>query len=160
MMEEARKRGVDIVFDDYYVYRYGKHVMTSLFPPWAQEGGTDGLIWRLKDKGIPGEAQREVSEWGLRAGPTTAGLAAHGRWDLIWIFALSEKNRQLEGKNFDEIARLMGKEPFDALLRHSDRGDGSSHSLSYRLSEEVQRLYVKHPLAMVGLRWLLLSLCR
>ena len=48
LVEAARARGVRVTADQ-YPYVASSTSLTATIPPWAQDGGTDKLIARLKD---------------------------------------------------------------------------------------------------------------
>jgi N-acyl-D-amino-acid deacylase len=66
----ARRRGLKITAD-VYPYVAGSTSLSACLPPWAQEGGTDRMIARLKDpetrKRLKGEISADSKTWEARA---------------------------------------------------------------------------------------------
>ena len=114
-LEEARDRGVDVSCDA-IPYTIGSTTLKSLLPPWALDGGDGELLRRLRD---PGQRRKIVADT-LTHGAESGGsrkrnLVKDGNWDRIWLGS-AEVNAHLAGKSFDEIGRLRGQDPHDAVL--------------------------------------------
>jgi len=60
LVEEARRRGVDVSVDQ-YPYTASHTGTGALFPPWAQEGGPEKLVERLKDRPTRDRIRTEVA---------------------------------------------------------------------------------------------------
>ena len=50
LIEEARRRGVDVSVDQYPYTASSTSIQAALFPAWAQEGGRAQILARLKDQ--------------------------------------------------------------------------------------------------------------
>jgi N-acyl-D-amino-acid deacylase len=115
MIDEARAEGIDVT-TDVMPYTIGSTALKAMCPPWAEEGGVEKFLERLKDP-----VQREkIKEDTLTYGSVSGGsckrvLIKQGRWDVIWLVS-AEENTDLVGKSFAEIADIRGQDPFDAML--------------------------------------------
>ena len=95
-VDQAEAEGVDCTLD-IYPYAEGSSIAVSLPPSYAQEGGPDGLIRRLKD---PSE-RRRITDY-LNQDHDTVG-----RLDRM-VFSYLPKNAHLEGMSVADIARERG----------------------------------------------------
>jgi N-acyl-D-aspartate/D-glutamate deacylase len=118
--ESARAEGLDVTFD-VIPYVAANTTLTACFPPYVFEGGMDRFIERLKDKDQRKKIQYDVenmgSEWPTwLPGRWSHNLARAAGWKNIWlIWVPGEKNADYVGRSFEEIGKLQGKDPFDAV---------------------------------------------
>jgi dihydroorotase/N-acyl-D-amino-acid deacylase len=59
MVDEARARGVDATIDQYPYTASATSISAALLPAWAQEGGRDATLKRLKDPGTRAKIKAE-----------------------------------------------------------------------------------------------------
>jgi len=119
-VDRALEEGMDVGMD-FIPYVLGNTTVTQLYPPWANQGGTDGLLRRLADPEERSRIRRCVERVKPRWPHWEEGswsdnyLKAIG-WRMLYILSVgSEKNRQLEGQRVWELAKRAGKHPFDWL---------------------------------------------
>lgn len=120
MEEEARSRGIDIAYD-MFPYVAAMTMMIAIYPPWALEGGWEGLAKRLH---LP-ETRRQIEEdieemvpgWPTwKEGSWPHNLVKATGWENIYIgYIPSEKNKKYEGLDLRELGEKVGKPPFDAI---------------------------------------------
>jgi N-acyl-D-amino-acid deacylase len=140
MLEKARTEGIEFRCDR-YPYIAGATGLSTLFPIWAREGGTERFIARLKDPAFDARIRAHLAEQ----------ENGYGSWDRILISDVgSDKNRGLEGMSVLEAAAQAGKAPFefmrDLLVEESDRVG----MVSFYGNEEVLKRILSHPLVGVG----------
>jgi N-acyl-D-amino-acid deacylase len=139
MIDKARKEGLDI-HADVYPYLAGATSLKSLLPDWAQEGGKDATLRRLKDHGL---RQR------MSAGMKEEGFSGEASWDRIRI-SRSGLRPEYAGCFVSELASRAGQPPeewvFDALLQ-SDLDMGM---ITFMMSEENLKAALRHPAVMIG----------
>jgi len=148
LYEEARARGLDVTMDN-DAHTDLNPALSQVLPQWAQAGGADSVVERLKNPEIRERIKKEIVE-DRHPGPGYCGLVKHGRWDRIFLLRCT-KNTDLIGKNFAEIARMKGaNDPFDAYfdLLIDEKGDASA--LFYYISEDDIRTVLKFHLMMVS----------
>jgi len=118
--ESAREEGLDITFD-VIPYVAANTTLTACFPPYAFEGGMDKFIERLTDtdqrEKIRYDVENMQSEWPTwLSGRWAHNLVRSGGWKNIWlIWVGGEKNSRFVGKSCEEIGKVQGKDPFDAV---------------------------------------------
>src|SRR3989442_3045712 len=59
LIDEARARGVDVTIDQYPYTASSTSVQAALFPAWAQEGGREQVLKRLKDTSLRAKIKAE-----------------------------------------------------------------------------------------------------
>jgi N-acyl-D-amino-acid deacylase len=120
MEEEARDRGIDIAYD-MFPYTAAMTMMIAIYPPWALEGGWEGLAKRLQQpetrKQIEEDIEEMVPGWPTwKEGSWPHNLVKATGWENIHIgYIPSEKNKKCEGLNLRELGEKLGKPPFDAI---------------------------------------------
>lgn len=120
MEEEARDRGIDIAYD-MFPYTAAMTMMIAIYPPWALEGGFEGLMERLKHpetrKQIEGDIEEMVPGWPTwKEGSWPHNLVKATGWENIYIgYIPGEKNKKYEGLNLRELGKRLGKSPYDAI---------------------------------------------
>ncbi len=147
LIDEARARGLDITCD-LHTYLAGSTGLSALLPPWAQEGGTERMMERLRDP----EARRRIvmDMMEERApGPGPCGLVKRGMWDRI-LLSSCRTNRGLIGRSIDEIARLWGLTPFEAYFKLLLEEEASGSIMGYYYDEGDIRAVLSHPTSMIG----------
>lgn len=156
-LEQARRRGLDVSFDQ-YPYTAGSTLLSAILPPWAVEGGTGPMLERLQHKTNRERIKQEI-EFGL---PPEAGgwddLARCAGWEGIYITSVrTEVNRWCEGKNLVEIARERGQDPADAAFDLLLAEGGGVGMVDFIASEECIRQALASDLQMVCTDGLLLG---
>ena len=141
LLNEARDRGLDITYD-VYPYTAAGSTLNEIIPLWAQEGGHEDFMARLRD---PATSPRVVSDLRRAAG----GLRP--LWDT-WHVAYVEdgKNRGLIGLNVEEIAEAWGVEPEVAVVRLNLEEDGVVAVVIHNRAESDVRYFMTQPIAMFG----------
>jgi N-acyl-D-amino-acid deacylase len=120
MEEEARDRGIDIAYD-MFPYTAAMTMMIAIYPPWALEGGWEGLLERLKHPETRREIEEDIEEmvpgWPTwKEGSWPHNLVKATGWENISIgYIPSKKNKKYEGMNLRELSEKVGKTPFDAI---------------------------------------------
>lgn len=106
MLDTARRYGVDVACD-VIPHDWNNTSVISILPKWAREGGTRATLERLKDPAV-----REK----IKANPAPMLLIVKARrWEDIVLLNACENN-QLIGTSFEEIGRMRGIDPYDALM--------------------------------------------
>jgi N-acyl-D-amino-acid deacylase len=101
LVEEARKRGVDVSIDQ-YPYTAAHSGTGALFPPWAQEGGREALLKRMNDPPTRVRMRTEIARRIEvdRGGGDPANVQ----------FSRCNWNASLDGKTLADVTRDRGRE--------------------------------------------------
>lgn len=106
MIDIARRHDADIAFD-VIPHDWNHTLMAAILPKWAQAGGLEEMRRRLSNK-----EDRER----IKANPQPMWLIVKARkWkDIALLNAVENKN--IVGMDFEEIGRMRGVDPYDAVL--------------------------------------------
>ena len=141
-IKQARAGGLD-VSADIYPYIAGSTSLSACLPPWAQEGGVEKMLARLRDSVTRERIKKEISE-------------DHKDWENIYlgsggaggVLIGSVVNRDLEssqGKRVSEIAEEQKKDPLDALLDFILADHGQTGAIYFMMSETDMRAAMRSP---------------
>jgi N-acyl-D-amino-acid deacylase len=134
LVEKYRMVGVDVTFDQ-YPYIASSTNLTAILPHWSQEGGAEKLLDYLSDP-----VMRCKLANGLRFG--------YG-WSEILV-TNAKNNPQYNGKNLEEIASMMKKDPMNALFDLLIMENTQLHGVMFGMSEEDVRRVMQSPYMMTG----------
>lgn len=144
MIEEARSRGVDIVFDQ-YPYQASATTMTVVLPLWARSGDQEEILERITN---PENRQQLKDSIRQDYGWKNMEEEKAGTDNFL---ILSAKNRpEYIGKTVCQLAEDRGIEPTDMvieLLIHTELGSGAAF---FGLKEEDIVTIMKSPYGMIG----------
>ena len=108
-IERARKEGLDVTFDQ-YPYNASATGLSAVLPPWAQEGGRDEFMRRLRDKSARARMREDI----LNGTGDWVSMHKGVGWENILVTQCPDPS--FEGKSVAEIAAEQGKDGFDACF--------------------------------------------
>jgi N-acyl-D-amino-acid deacylase len=112
-VNKARAEGVDVEADT-YAYTAWFNSMSAFIPAWAHDGGDAKLIERLKDPATRDRIRKDMetpskdwdNEWDEITGPQ----------DVMIGVVQNPELKKFQGKRLSDVAKIMGKDPMDALF--------------------------------------------
>jgi len=112
-VNQARAEGVDVEADT-YAYTAWFNTMSAFIPPWAHDGGDAKLIERLKDPATRARIRKDLetpskdwdNEWDEISGPQ----------DVMIGVVQNPALKKFQGKRLSEVAKILNKDPMDALF--------------------------------------------
>ena len=105
-LEQSREKGFDIQ-TDCVGYEGGIGKLAAILPPWVLEGGAEQAALRMKDPAVRKRLRTECDRYWR--------FIHNGDWYRVSI--VQEKPfPEIAGKNFEEIAQLWGKDPWDCYF--------------------------------------------
>jgi len=133
LIEEARKRGLEITANQ-YPYIAGQNNLVAMVPPWAMADGREEMMAHLARSDSRKRMERDIYE-GIPG--WFNHYLAMGDWGGCMVASVnSEENKRFEGKSISEISKLLGKSPtdvtFDLLLEEG----GSVPAVYFLMSEK------------------------
>ena len=145
MVDEARARGVDVTIDQYPYTASATSIGAALLPAWAQEGGRESTLKRLKDPATRAK---------IKAESVAIIRDERGGGDPKNVVVSSCKfDQSLAGKNLAEITQGRGlpvtfENAAETAMWIVEQGgaQGIFHAIS---EEDLQRILVD-PATMVG----------
>ena len=145
LIDQARARGVDVTMDQYPYTASSTSIQAGLIPPWAQEGGREPLLDRLRDEGsrrrILAEVSKSIETERGGGDPSNVVLAACG-WDP-----------SLAGKSLAQVLRDRRRpvtidQAADLVIEIVQNGDCSA--VYHAISEDDLARIMKHPATMIA----------
>jgi N-acyl-D-amino-acid deacylase len=145
LIDEARARGVDATIDQYPYTASSTSIQAALFPAWAQEGGREEVLKRLKDPATRAKIKAESATIirNERGGgdPKNIVIASCG-WDGT-----------LAGKSLADIVRQRGMEvtvenAAEAAMWIVEQGGCSG--IFHAINEADLERILRHPATMIG----------
>ena len=111
LLRAARAEGIDVTCD-VYPYPAGSTQLIHVLPPEFQVGGMDALTEALLDPG-----KREIMKQRMKTGTDFENISLLVGFENIQATSLRLPEHQIyEGRNIVEIARMQGKDVYDALF--------------------------------------------
>ena len=132
MVQEARDEGLNVNCDA-HPYLWCMTMLATYLPPWVFEGGVGKALERLSNPTI----REEMKRYDKRL---FQPIYDRGEWDRF-VLCHSKSSPELMGKDFIEIANLLGVEPSDAvyeILLKEGEGLYSPMWLVKGIAEEAQ----------------------
>jgi N-acyl-D-amino-acid deacylase len=156
LVEAARARGIRVTADQ-YPYVASSTGLTATIPPWAQAGGNEKLIARLKDKRERARIRKEMEN----ATPTWENrYQSAGTWQNVQLAAIGRTrggtndavspNRKYEGMRVAEAAKQAGKDPFDFVFDLLIEERAAVGCVYFIIDEADLALAMKQPWVAVG----------
>lgn len=145
LMEDAVANGVKVTFDQ-YPYTAGSSVLPAILPPWVHSGGIEQMLLRLNDTSL-----REEIIYEMENSYEYDNIVLACGWEGVVVSSVvSEKNKDLEGKNISELAEINGIPPGEAVLDLLIEEQGEVGMINHWGYEKDVIKAMKHPLQVVG----------
>ena len=145
----ARAQGQDVE-SNVYPYRAGQNNLSSIVPPWAQEGGSKAMIARLRDPALRPRLEREINN-GIPGTNWYNHYTATGGWEGMLLVTFSNpKYKQFTGKRMSEVIKATGRPPLDVLFELLIENNGSVPTVYFHHSEGDMRYALRQPWVSIG----------
>jgi len=139
LIEAARREGLEVAADR-YPYTASCTELDILFPDWASSGGREAVLQRLRDP----STRRRIREDILRA-------RAEDYWPSVRVGSTQHvDNQRFKGMPLPEVARLLGLDPVDAVLRLTDTDNLMTSAFFFTMSEANMWKILSRPYVMFG----------
>ena len=139
---QARNRGLDITAD-IYPYIAGSTALSASLPPWAQEGGVEKMLARLRDPQTRQRLKKEISEdqteW------ENIYLGSGGPSGVLIGAVVNRELESLQGKRISEIAAEQKKDPLDTVFDLILSDKGQTGAIYFMMSELDMRAAMQAP---------------
>jgi N-acyl-D-amino-acid deacylase len=133
-IEAARARGVQVYADQYPYNASGTGISGALVPRWAQVGGRDAMLRRIRGAERPKVVAEVKTNIERRGGAETLVISRYS------------PDSSIEGRNIAELARQAGRAPEDYALDLLERSEASL--VSFNMSERDIELIMRQPWTM------------
>lgn len=151
ILEKANKNGLNIGIDQ-YPYTAASTYLQSFLPPWVIEGGTRLMLNRLKDVKLREKIKDEFKTPPLKQSnwDNFASLI-NNDWEKVVINGVySSKNKDIQGLNLAESAKVRNKSPEDTLFDLLIEENGKVSTIIFLMSEKDVMEIMKSPLQVIG----------
>jgi N-acyl-D-amino-acid deacylase len=142
LVDDARKQGLDVMFD-MHTRMFGTTNLSAILPAWALEGSLTDIETRLRTPSVRAE---------IRKNPSIIFSLARGDWRRIVIFD-SHRQPEIARRSVAEIAHSRDQDPvetiYDILLGEIEDLHGLM-VIAHAYDPEDLRSVFLHPLCMVG----------
>ncbi len=147
-IEKARAQGIDVTADT-YAYTAWSNSLAAFTPPWANVGGKDQLLRRLRDPAARARMRRDMTtpsdkwdnEWLEIEGPQDVLICAVNHKELL----------PYVGRRLSEIAAEWREDAIDALFDFLIRDEAATSVAVFGMSESDVALALQQPWVSVGI---------
>jgi len=147
LVEEARKRGQDVTIDN-DMHTDLAPSLSGALPQYLHEMKKEDLLKHMGSPKNRKRVRREIVEDKLPAfGPS--GLLKHGRFDRIFLMHCP-KQRDLEGKTVDQVAKARKKDPFETYFDLMIEEHDEAIAIFDYISEDDIKALLVSPIMMVS----------
>ena len=140
-LEEARKEGIIVSFDQ-YPYVAGSTMMGAILPPWVHDGGTNKVIERLKDAEMRKKMRYDM-ENGIHGWDNFIDFA--GFENIYVTSVVTEKNKDAVGLSITELAKLRNVDPYTAAFDLLMEEENAVGMVDFYGKEEHVKLFMARP---------------
>lgn len=145
-IEAARRDGLRITAD-MYTYPAGATGLNATMPPWAQEGGYDEWVRRMKDPGTRARIRQEMLTPTDKWENFFTGAGPDG---ILLVGFKNETLKPLTGKTLREVAALRQTTPEDTAMDLVIEDGSRVDAVYFLMSEDNLRAQLKLPWVSFG----------
>ena len=138
IIRDARTRGVRVTGDS-YTYTWGITGLSSYLPAWAQEGGTEAMLERLRDP----EQRRRIAAGFVTEPPYLANIG----WHRV---RLGVQDPEVNAKLVSEVAEMRGQSPEEVFMDVVFDQGGQGIVIDWNNEEETLRQVLAEPYVALG----------
>jgi N-acyl-D-amino-acid deacylase len=138
IIREARSRGIPITGDS-YTYTWGITGLASYIPAWAQEGGREAMLERLRDP----DQRRRIAAGFVTEPPYLANVGWHH-------IRFGVDDPEVNGKLVSEVAELRGQAPEEVFMDVVLERGGEGIVIDWNNEEETLRQTLAEPYVTGG----------
>jgi dihydroorotase/N-acyl-D-amino-acid deacylase len=141
-IEKARAQGIDVAADT-YAYTAWSNGMAAFTPPWANDGGKEQLLQRLKDPELRAKMRKDMTtpsdtwdnEWLEIEAPQDVLICAVNNKELL----------QYQGKRLSEVAAQWHEDGIDAIFDFLIKDEAGTSVAVFGMSEPDVVLALQQP---------------
>jgi N-acyl-D-amino-acid deacylase len=138
IIDEARAEGMQVTGDS-YAYTWGITGLSSYIPAWAQEGGRQAMLERLRDP----EQRARIAAGFVDEPPYLANIGWHH-------IRLGVRDPEVNGKLVSEVAELRGQPPEEVFMDIVLEQEGSGIVIDWNNEEETLQQVLAQPFVAGG----------
>jgi N-acyl-D-amino-acid deacylase len=140
-IDKAAAEGLEIHADRYPYVAYHTN-LSSLFPLWSRDGGTEKFLQRLKDNSLTKDIREHVEK-------KVDNL--DGEWNGILISSIGkEELKNLQGKTIKQIAEKRSADYFETAVNILIDTNNSAMMMGFGMEEKSTEEILAHPRVMIS----------
>ncbi len=136
-IENARSNGIEVFADQYPYMASATGLISALVPRWAEEGGHDALVERLKDPELLPDIRSAMEK----------NMVRRGGPDRIQ-FRYYDPDSSIEGKTLEEVAAERNEDSMDLAIKLIK--EGKPGIVSFNMKEEDVHRFMRQPWTMTS----------
>jgi N-acyl-D-aspartate/D-glutamate deacylase len=145
LIEEARAKALNVTACQ-YPYTAGGTGLAATLPGWAQEGGREQMLERLRDPKLRAKMKHDIE-----ANTEVENLLAGSTFDGVQIASVPpEKDQSIVGKRLAQIAKERNADNWDTLFTVLLDNEGRVGALYHMMSEDDVKTAMQFPWVSVG----------
>ncbi|HEX3123990.1 MAG TPA: D-aminoacylase [Rhodanobacteraceae bacterium] len=141
-IDKARAEGIDVAADT-YAYTAWNNDMAAFTPPWANDGGSEKLVERLKDPAMRARMRKDMTT------PTTdwdnEWLAIKGPQDILICSVNNPELVKYQGKRVSEIAAEWNSDAIDTIFDFLIKDKAGTYVTVFGMDEPDVALALQQP---------------
>jgi dihydroorotase/N-acyl-D-amino-acid deacylase len=141
-IDKARADGIDVAADT-YAYTAWNNDMAAFTPPWANDGGSDKLVERLKDPAMRARMRKDMTtptdQW------DNEWLAIKGAEDILICSVNNPDLVKYQGKRVSDIAAEWHKDAIDTIFDFLIADKAGSYVTVFGMDEADVALALQQP---------------
>lgn len=146
-VQAARDRGIDVTANQ-YPYVASMTGLAMVLPAKFLEGTTAQQVARLKDTKSRAELHEIMNGHpGWETNWRNMGGGAHG---VMVATVFKPENKKYEGHRMDDVAKMMGKDPVDAVTDLLADEEMAPYAVYFAMSEADVKLAMQQPWLGIG----------
>ena len=139
LIRSAKVDGVDVAADK-YPYTSSCTDLDVIFPAWAEEGGNDAVLKRLRNPSDRARLREDLLK-----------SRTEDYWETIVIGSTNHPdNARFCGMKLTDAAKQLGIEPVDAILHVTETDEVRTSAFFFGMSEENMIKILAEPYVMLG----------
>lgn len=140
-MDKAIAEGLEVHADRYTYVAYHTN-LSSLFPLWSRDGGTEKFLERLQDSSIKNKIKEYVEK-------KVSNL--DGDWNGVLISSVGKEDfKHYQGKTIQQIADDNGMNPLDGAVKVLLDAKNQVMMMGFGMEEKSTEIILAHPRVMIS----------
>jgi dihydroorotase/N-acyl-D-amino-acid deacylase len=141
-IDKARAEGIDVAADT-YAYTAWNNDMAAFTPPWANDGGSEKLVARLKDPALRARMRKDMTtpaqDW------DNEWLAIKGPQDILICSVNNPELVKYQGKRISDIAAEWKKDAIDTIFDFLIKDKAGTYVTVFGMDEADVALALQQP---------------
>lgn len=140
-IEKAVKDGLEVHADRYTYVAYHTN-LSSLFPLWSRDGGTEKFLERLKDRNLQNQIREYVEK-------KVSNL--DGDWNGVLISSIGkEEFKYYQGKTIQQLSEEFGMDGYEVSVKVLLDAENKVMMMGFGMEEKSTEKILAHPLVMIS----------